>query len=233
MEINCMLSHTGRQGLRSSQHGKSPAMRDLIGSFFSPKRSGTWSHGIEVLRSGGAYLSQGTSYSYLRARTLLAGPRLFSDEDFGFALTICKWEGFGVAVQDLILILESDLRPDLPADVDVRAQGLRKLYTDVLDTEEMPEHRLETGWADMIAEFDTRMPPILFAPPRTPDRIATATADRLLAHAPIEDSVREADREMVTNNTAMRFIDFQSKMRQRIDYPAFAAELSRRCLAKG
>ncbi len=207
-------------------------MRDLIGSFLSARRGGTWPHTIEVLRSGGAYLSQGASYSYLRARTLLAGPRLFSDEDFGFALTICKWEGFGVAVQDLILILESDLRADLPADVDARARGLRQLYVDVLEAEDMPEHRQETGWADMIAEFESRMPAILFAPPRAPDRIATATAERLLAHAPIEDSVREADREMVTNNTAMRFIDFQSKMRQRIDYPAFAAELSRRCLAR-
>jgi hypothetical protein len=207
-------------------------MRDLIGSFFSPKRGGTWAHTVEVLRSGGAFLSQGSSYSYLRARTLLAGPRLFSDEDFGFALTICKWEGFGVAVQDLILILESDLRPGLPVDVDARIRGLRQLYVDVLDTEDMPEHRLETGWTDLIAEFETRMPSILFAPPRAPDQIATATAERLLAHAPIEDSVREADREMVTNNTAMRFIDFQSKMRQRIDYLAFAEELSRRCLAK-
>ncbi len=208
-------------------------MRDLIGAFFSPKRSGTWSHTVEVLRSGGAYLSQGSSYSYLRARTLLAGPKLFSDADFGFALTICKWEGFGVAVQDLILILESDLRPGLPADVDARAQGLRRLYADVLAAEAVPEHRRETGWVDLVAEFDARMPPILFAPPRTPDRIAVATANRLLAHAPIEDSVREADREMVTNNTAMRFIDFQSKMRQRIDYPAFAAELAQRCIPEG
>ena len=202
---------------------------DLIGSFLRPKRSGDWSHAIEVLRSGGAFLSQGSSYSYLRARTLLAGPRLFSDDDFGFALTICKWEAFGVAVQDLILILEAELRPGLPADPEARARGLRRLYADVLAAEQVPQHRAAEGWADLIAEFDTRMPLFLSTPPRPPDRIASATADRLLAHAPIDPDVREADREMVTNNTAMRFIDYQSRMRQRLDYPAFAVELSRRC----
>lgn len=204
---------------------------DLLGTFRAPKRSGEWSHAVEVLRSGGAFLSQGASYSYLRARTLLAGPRLFSDDDFGFALTICKWEGFGVAVQDLILILESDLRDSLPTDLESRIRGLRRLYRDVLAAEPVPEHRALDGWSDLIAEFEVRMPQFLSTPPRPPDRIASATADRLLAHAPIEPDVREADREMVTNNTAMRFIDYQTRMRQRLDYPAFAAELSRRCAA--
>lgn len=201
---------------------------DLLGTFRAPKRSGEWSHAVEVLRSGGAFLSQGASYSYLRARTLLAGPRLFSDDDFAFALTICKWEGFGIAVQDLILILESELRASLPTDLKSREQGLRRLYFDVMASEPVPEHRASKGWTDLIAEFDVRMQQFLSAPPRPPDRIAAATADRLLAHAPIDPDVREADREMVTNNTAMRFIDYQTRMRQRLDYPAFAAEWSRR-----
>lgn len=204
---------------------------DLLGTFRAPKRSGEWSHAVEVLRSGGAFLSQGASYSYLRARTLLAGPRLFSDDDFGFALTICKWEGFGVAVQDLILILESELRASLPADPEARARGLLRLYGDVLASEPVPQHRALEGWADLIAEFEARMPLFLSAPPSPPDGIAAATADRLLAHAPIDPDVREADREMVTNNTAMRFIDYQTRMRRRIDYATFVVELSRRCTA--
>ncbi len=91
-------------------------MPDLIGRLLPIRRSARWDDAVEAIRGGAAYLAQGSSYSYLRARTLLAGPRLFSDDDFAFALNICKWEGFAVAAQDLILIIEADMRAALPDD---------------------------------------------------------------------------------------------------------------------
>ncbi|MDX5362300.1 MAG: esterase, partial [Alphaproteobacteria bacterium] len=96
-------------------------MRDLIGSLLPSRRTTDWPSAVEAIRAGAAYLAQGASYSYLRARTLLAGPRLFQDADFGFALDVCKWEAFGVAAQDLILMIEAELRPSLPADARLRA----------------------------------------------------------------------------------------------------------------
>ncbi|MDX5361653.1 MAG: esterase, partial [Alphaproteobacteria bacterium] len=58
--------------------------------------------------------------------------------------------------------------------------------------------------------------------------ISIATALRLLDHAPIEDSVREADRMMVVNNTAFRFIEYQAKLRRTLDMRALAALLAQR-----
>ncbi len=40
--------------------------------------------------------------------------------------------------------------------------------------------------------------------------------------------MRNADRMMVVNNTAFRFIDYQARLRRKIDFNAFAAEMSRR-----
>ncbi len=161
------------------------AVQGWIGAIFKEARGrADWPAAVEAIRAGAAYLAQGASYSYLRARTLLAGPRLFQDADFGFALTICKWEGFGVAAQDLILILEAELRD--------------------------------------------RLPVFLSRPPLKPDAISIATALRLLEHAPIEESVRQADKMMVVNNVAFRFIEYQAKLRRKLDLPGLAAELSAR-----
>lgn len=201
-------------------------MRGLIGALLPRRRATDWPSLVEAIRAGAAYLSQGASYSYLRARTLLAGPRLFQNEDFGFAMQICKWEAFGVAAQDIILMIEAELRPSLPADPHARARVLARLYADVLASEALPDHRRDTGWQDMLAAFDARLAIYMTAPPLKPDAISIATALRLLDHAPIEDSVRKADRMMVVNNVAFRFIDFQSRLRREFDFDALARLLA-------
>lgn len=212
-------------GLRPRNKGD--ILLDLIGSILPKRRRADWPSAVEAIRAGAAYLSQGASYSYLRARTLLAGPRLFQDADFGFALQICKWEAFAVAAQDLILILEAELRPALPADPGARARGLAKLYRDVLESESVPEHRADKGWMDAIAEFDARLTTYMAAEPLKPDAISIATALRILEHAPVDDSVRKADKMMVVNNVAFRMIDYQATLRKSLDMPAFAIELTR------
>ena len=205
-------------------------MKKLIG--LATQRKGTdWGALTESIRAGAAYLSQGISYSYLRARTLLAGPRLFQDRDFGFALTICKWEAFGVAAQDLILMLESELRGQLPDDPGRRAQVLRTLYREVLSSEQVPEHRQGNGWSDLITAFDSRLEIYMRKPPLGPEGISIATAMAVLDNAPIDDDVREADKMMVVNNTAFRFIEYQAKMRKALDFPAITAELNTRMAA--
>jgi hypothetical protein len=204
---------------------------DLIGSILPRRQRSDWDSAVEAIRAGAAFLAQGASYSYLRARSLLAGPRLFQDEGFGMALKICKWEGFAVAAQDLILMIEAEIRPHLPADPKLRAAGLAELYRAVLAAEEMPEHRTERGWADAIEEFDRRLEVYMAKPPLKPDAISIATALRLLDHAPIDDAVREADKMMVVNNVAFRFIDYQATLRKRIDLVAFARQLSDRMVS--
>jgi hypothetical protein len=205
---------------------------ELIGTLIPRRKRSDWPAAVEAIRAGAAFLAQGASYSYLRARTLLAGPRLFQDEGFGLALQICKWEAFAVAVQDLILMIEADHRASLPEDPQARARVLLELYREVLASEEMPEHRADKGWSDVIAEFEKRLEVYMSKPPLKPDAISIATAMRLLDHAPIEPAVREADQMMVVNNVAFRFIDYQATLRKRIDLDAFAAQLAERMAAR-
>jgi len=206
---------------------------ELFGSILPRKRKSDWASAVEAIRAGAAFLAQGSSYSYLRARTLLAGPRLFQDADFGFALQICKWETFAVAAQDLILIVETEIRDLLPADPQAKAKVLAGFYREVLESESLPEHRADRGWSDAIEEFNVRLDRFMNEPPKKTDAISEATALRLLEHAPIDDSVREADRTMIINNVAFRTIDHLSTLRQKLDFPAIAAEIARRMESDG
>lgn len=203
-------------------------VRSLIGRFRLEKKPVEWPALVQAIGAGAAYLSQGASYSYLRARTLLAGPRLFQDDDFGFAMEICKWEGFGVAAQDILLMIESELRPQLPVEVATRKRVLLALYRDVLASLAVPEHRQDKGWTDTVAQFDSRLDEVLTAAPQKPDDIAKATGQCILAHAPIDKAVRLADEVMVVNNVGFRFIDFQSQLRKQFDFAALAQFLAQR-----
>jgi hypothetical protein len=201
-------------------------IRSLLGRFRFEKKPIDWQTLVEAISAGSAYLSQGASYSYLRARTLLAGPRLFQDEGFGFAMDICKWEGFAVAGQDILLMIESELRPRLPNASAERKRLLMAIYRDVLASHALPTHRQGKGWSEVIENFDGRLDTVLIAPPEKPDEIAKATAMCLLAHAPIDASVRAADGVMVINNVGFRFIDFQSQLRKQFDFELLAQFLA-------
>ena len=202
-------------------------MRALIGLFARPlHRTNDWPGAVERIASGAAFLSQGSVYSYLRARTLLAGPRLFQDDGFAEALERCKWEGFAVAVQDLILMLERDLRRDLDGPLEAVARAWEALHADALHWHPLPDHRQD--WDDRMAAFGPRLRAAMAEPPQDIEKIAAATAAELMAHAPVEDSIRLSDLEMVTNNTAFRFVDFKRRLTRDVDLDALAGLLAER-----
>ncbi|MCG6121785.1 MAG: esterase [Microvirga sp.] len=191
-------------------------------------RATDWDGATEAIRSGAAYLAQGSVYSYLRARTGMAGPRLFQDEGFAFALDICKWEGFACAAQDLILILEGDLRDRPLGPREGLEDALVALYEAALAREPAPAHRADEGWSDVVAEFRGRLADALAAPPRKAEEISGATARRLMRHAPVEEAIRVSDIGMVLNNVAFRFVDYKRRMREDIDYDAVAGAIAAR-----
>lgn len=176
---------------------------------------------IAGIGEGAAYLAQGSSFSYIRARSGTMGPRLMQDAAFGRGMERCKWEGFAAAAGDLLLIAEGDLRPHGP----VPAAVWPALYRAVLDTQPIPEHRAGQGWDDRLSDFARRLEAHLAAPPARIEDIADHSANVIMDYAPVDDTIRELDRPMVTNNVKFRFIDHVDALRRRTDLPALAAAL--------
>lgn len=174
-----------------------------------------------AIGEGAAYLAQGASYSYIRARSGTMGPRLMQDAGFGSAMDRCKWEGFAAAAGDLVLIVERDLRPHGTAPAAV----WRSIYRTVLAAEAAPPHRAAEGWSDRIAEFDRRLEAHLAGPPGGIEVVSSFSAGVIMDFAPVEDAIRDLDREMVVNNVKFRFIEHVGALRLRIDWPVLAAAL--------
>ena len=178
---------------------------------------------VVAIGEGAAFLAQGSSYSYIRARSGTMGPRLMQDAEFGAGMERCKWEGFAAIAGALILIVETELRPHGSGAAIV----WQRLYRDVLAAQEMPAHRAGTGWTDRLAEFEMRLEAHLALPARGVEEICEHSAEILLAFAPVEEMIRKVDREMVVNNVQFRFIEYVDALRRRTDWPALAAAISR------
>jgi hypothetical protein len=175
----------------------------------------------DAIGEGAAFLAQGASYSYIRARSGLMGPRLMQDAAFGAGMERCKWEGFAAIAGDLVLIVETELRPHGSGD----ASFWRKLYRGILAAQATPAHRSGTGWSDRLAEFDLRLDAHRALPQRGVEALCEHGAEVLLAFAPVEDAIRKLDREMVVNNVKFRSIEHVETLRRRADWPALAAAL--------
>ncbi|MHA1530018.1 MAG: esterase [Alphaproteobacteria bacterium] len=174
-----------------------------------------------AIGEGAAFLAQGASYSYIRARSGTMGPRLMQDAGFGVGMERCKWEGFAAIAGDLILIVETELRPHGAGTVDT----WRRLYREVLAAQAMPAHRADTGWADRLAEFDQALDTHRALPARGVEDLCEHSAEVLLAFVPVEDAIRDLDREMVVNNVKFRFIGHVDALRRRADWPALASAI--------
>jgi hypothetical protein len=171
---------------------------------------------------GAAFLAQGASYSYIRARSGTMGPKLMQDAGFGAGMERCKWEGFSAIASALILIVETELRPHGSGVASV----WQRLYREVLAAQEMPAHRAGTGWTDRVAEFDLRLEAHLALPARGVEDLCEHSAETLLAFAPVEEAIRKHDCEMVVNNVKFRFIEHVDALRRRADWPALANRIS-------
>lgn len=170
-----------------------------------------------AVRADAAFLAQGASYAYLRARSGTHAERLFRDPKFASALNICKWETFAAASADLLVLVEAELRPFHRLPPEAVARVFSQLYDETLDLEPVPNHRGPQGWDAEIRTFTVRIQEAT-RHPRPPLRtVVRGTGRQILRHAPITEEVRRADAEMVSNNVEFRFAERLSALRRLLD----------------
>ncbi len=171
----------------------------------------------DAVRADAAFLAQGSSYAYLRARSGTYAERLFRDEGFAAALNICKWETFAAAAADLLALAEAELRPHHGLPPDEVARVFAQLYDETLALEPPPGHRGPEGWDADSQAFALRIQEAVRHPRPPLRRVVRETGRRLMRHAPVTEEVRRVDQQMVSNNVEFRFAERLSALRRLLD----------------
>jgi len=176
-------------------------------------------HDAEALRdflSGEAsYLAQKTVMGFARVKTMLAFEKLMTEAAFRDGLEVCRWEAFAQTLADCIIMAEGALRPAGPAEADKVADGLRRLYADILN-EHVPAHRLENGWADRIAQFDARFATHRLAAAQHPAELSKHTAASIMELMPLAKRLIRNDLEVIAGDLGFHMVALRDSMTKRL-----------------
>jgi hypothetical protein len=171
-----------------------------------------------------AVIAQKTAMGYCTAKTGSFSYALFQERRFIDALAICRWEAFAAVLSDMLVIVETFLRPHAPEQGAVIGRALAGMYASILRSHPAPRHRPE-GWSEAIAAFERRLAAAQAGPPVEPAAVATASGRRLYEVLPLHTNYRVDDEHVIVASVTFQMVGVWDTMRRRIDGPAVAREL--------
>ena len=171
---------------------------------------------IEALRNfleeRAALIAQKCAIDYCRGKTGLASYALFTEKPFLAALDGCRWETFVSELGDLLILVESQLRPHvLPEQHRRLSEALVGLHSAVIASLPAPQHRTQ-GWDEETASFAARLGAAGLAQPKQALDVADHSAKRLFDTLPIHISMRELDEQVVYGAVRFRMIAVSQEM---------------------
>lgn len=170
-----------------------------------------------------AYVAQTSLYGYLKTRMGTRYAEIFQDQAFQPSLIKARTESFFGCLEDLTIHAVALLRTrvDVPDRVAAMAADalFSKAATDAMDGAPTGLTEARTRFAERLAELDWEQagdPKVTF---RSSQRV-------LVAAAPVIDSYREADREIIENSIKFRWIDIRRQLGERLDAGAVGAAIT-------
>ena len=178
----------------------------------------------EFLDEQSAYISQSSAYSYCRARTGFMGPKLFDEKGFSEELEVCKWTTYLAVLEDMLIFLEMQLRPDGRGDQEKLHHALCGVHQSVLNRRPPPP-RLEQLWLDAGKAFALRLAQSQMAAPKTADVVANHSGRVLYDNVPIHIDLKKLDEEMLVNSLRFRFLRFAEELEGALEKDPLVREL--------
>lgn len=184
---------------------------------------------VEALRvfleERAALIAQKCAIDYCRGKTGLASYALFTEKPFLDALDVCRWETFAAVLGDLLILVETHLRPHVAAGQRARlCEALIGLYSTAAATLPTPTHR--DGWEKARESFVLRFKAASLGRPQQALDVADHSAKRLFDTLPIHINMREMDQEPVYGAVRFRMIAVNQELQQRLRAADLARELS-------
>jgi hypothetical protein len=177
------------------------------------------------LRERASLIAQKCAIDYCRGKTGLASYALFTEKPFLEALDVCRWESFAAVLGDLLILVETALRPHV--DPSARTQvcdALIAMYRETLASMPLPAHRTQE-WDPEVEEFARRLQSARADAPRQALDVADHSAKRMFDTLPIHSSYRELDEEVVYGAVRFRMIATNQELQRRLDGASLAGAM--------
>ncbi|MFK7943287.1 MAG: hypothetical protein AB8B85_10300 [Paracoccaceae bacterium] len=170
-----------------------------------------------------AYVSQTSLYGYLKTRMGTQYATIFQDPMFQPALTKAREEAFFGCLGDLTIHAVATLRANGGLDGPGSEGMARAMF---LSAAQHALHEAGTDPAPAAQEFSARLEGLDWIEARDPRVTFQSSQAVLVAAAPVIDSYREADREIIENSVKFRWIDIRRQLSERLDAGAVVASVS-------
>jgi len=178
----------------------------------------------EFLDTRASFLAQTSLYGYLRTRAGMRYPELFDDDPFIEAINIAKWQVWLACLSDLAVYVGSRLAQHAPRETPRVSALMQSLVEQVLESAGSPP---EAG-ADFASEAE-----------RVRDRVArtdwlavgdseaafTESPTALVRWAPIVESLKELDEDIVRNSVRYRWQEVRREVAAKLDAQAVFGSL--------
>ena len=181
----------------------------------------------DFLDTHAAFLVQECVFEYSRARAGVFWDKLFGEPDFKAAVDVARWNGFAIALADVVEMVEGTLRPAArgrEADLLDRLIGMAEA---VIRRYPVPAGEPADFWVTQIAWLRRRLAGIQLGPPKAVKDIPLGTARKMFDMMPIHKSLRGEDFVVVRNHLRSNLCRMSEEFGQRVEIgPLVAAVLA-------
>lgn len=196
-----------------------------IGRWFRPGPIDSAAGLQAFLDERAAFVAQKTIVAYCQMKTRVHLPDLLKDAGFRDAFERSRWESFAIALSDLMIIVDGDLRTGLEEDTaEILAARMRAMYRAILNGHPQPAYRVD-GWEDVFEAFDRRLAVARLAPPKPVREVASHGAKRIFDLLPIHPSLRERDAMSVEGGVHFLIAATTDALGHRMQRDALLADL--------
>lgn len=170
------------------------------------------------LETRASYISQTSLYGYLRTRAGMIYPQLFDDDAYVQSINIAKWHLWLACLSDLSIYAGGLLAQRSPVSSEAGVL-IQQLVATILQDTGIPKDAGDE-FAAHAARVQARLASCAWETIRDDETSFTESPTALIRWAPVIDSLKELDEEIVRNSVRFRWQEMRRHLRRNLDAEA-------------
>jgi hypothetical protein len=172
---------------------------------------------LDFLDRHTSFVSQKCVTEYCRSKAGLNWDKLMLEADFIDVINVSRWQAYIHVLDDIMVMLEAQLRPFCDNRLEELANALVALESDVIKGHKIPIIP-EGGWSEHLRGLRSRIGFLQEGPPHPTREIAKVSGNKVFNVLPIHSRLSKHDHELVVNSVRFLMMGVHGKMQELIDF---------------